>query len=161
AFARTDLKAALTHFDRALERQPGYVSALVGRGRSLQGLDRDDEAIAAYEAALALDPSLTDLTRQIDVMRFQGAEREIAGARQAPRANRIDDARRAYTRAIAGSPDSAFLYRELAGLERQAGDADAALEHFRKAVELDAFDAVSLGQIGEILEAKGDLEGAL
>jgi tetratricopeptide (TPR) repeat protein len=161
ALARQEPKAALDHFDRALERQAGYVSALVGRGRSLQALDRDEEAVAAYEAALVLDPSLTDLPRQIDVLRFRGAEREIAAARQAARGNNVAEARRIYARAIAGSPDSAFLYRELAALERQAGDADASLEHFRKAIELDAFDAASLGQVGEILEERGDLDGAL
>lgn len=161
ALARKDLKSALSHFDKALERQPTYVSALVGRGRALQGLERDEEAIAAYQAALSQDASLTDLARQIDLLRFRGAERQIAHARQAARANQIDDARRAYAQAILTSPDSAFLYRELAVLERQAGEPDAALDHFRKTVELDSSDAAAIGQIAEILEAKGDLEAAL
>lgn len=159
--ARQDARGALDHFDRALERQNGYLSALVGRGRSLQSLQRDEEAIAAYQAALALDPSLIELSRQIDVLRFRGAEREIANARQAARSNRVADARTAYQRAIANSPESAFLYRELAVLERQAGDTDAAFGHFRKSLDLDPFDAGSLLQIGEILEARDDLDGAL
>lgn len=161
ALARKDLKSALRHFDTALERQSTYVSALVGRGRALQALERDEEAIAAYQAALAQDAGLSDLPRQIDLLRFRGAERQIAQARQAARANQTDEARSAYARAIVTSPDSAFLYRELAVLERQAGEADAALEHFRKAVELDASDAAAAGQIAELLEAKGDLEAAL
>lgn len=158
---RKDARSALTRFDRALEHQNGYLPALVGRGRALQALGRDDEAVAAYQAALALDPALSDLARQIDVLRFRGAEREIASARQAARANNLADARTAYQRAIANSPDSAFLYRELAALERQAGDADAALEHFRKSLALDAGDAGSLVQIGELLESRGDVDGAL
>lgn len=161
ALARKDPKGALSHFDRALERRADYVSALVGRGRSLQALERDEEAIAAYQAALIQDAGLTDLPRQIDLLRFRSAERQIAQARQAARANQLDEARSAYARAIVTSPDSAFLYRELAILERQAGEPDAALERFRKAVELDPSDAVAIGQIAEILEAKGDVEGAL
>lgn len=161
ALARKDVKGALSHFDGALERQPRYVSALVGRGRALQALERDEEAIAAYQAALAQDAGLTDLSRQVDLLRFRGAERQIAQARQAARANQVDEARSAYTRAIASSPDSAFLYRELAVLERQAGEDDAALGHFRKAVELDPSDAAAIGQVAEILEAKGELEAAL
>lgn len=161
ALARKDPGGALVHFDRALERQNGYVSALVGRGRSLQALQRDEEAIAAYQAALALDAGLSDLSRQIDVLRFRGAEREIDRARQAARSNNLAEARAAYRRAIANSPDSAFLYRELASLERQAGDADAALTNLRRTVELDPSDASSLGQIGELLEAKGESEAAL
>jgi tetratricopeptide (TPR) repeat protein len=161
ALARKDMKNALSHFDKALERQSTYVSALVGRGRALQALERDDEAIAAYQAALAQDAGLTDLSRQIDLLRFRGAERQIAQARQAARGNQIDEARALYAQAIVTSPDSAFLYRELAVLERQAGEADGALEHFRKAVELDPSDAAAVGQIAELLEAQGDLEAAL
>ena len=104
---------------------------------------------------------LTDLRRQIDVLKFRGAEREIAAARQAARANRFDEARRAYQTAITNSPDSAFLYRELAGLERQAQEDAAALEHFRKALDLDPSDASSMAQIGELLESRGELEAAL
>jgi tetratricopeptide (TPR) repeat protein len=161
AMARKDPKAALPHFDKSLDRQPGYVPALVGRGQALQALERDEEAIAAFSAALVLDPSLADLPRQIEVLRFRGAEREIAAARQAARSGTVDEARRAYGRAIDMSPDSAFLYRELAAIERQGGDGDAALTHFRKSIELDPGDAASSVQIGEILEGRGDLEGAI
>src|SRR2546428_10211000 len=43
-------------------------------------------------------------------------------------------------------------YREIAALERQTGNTDAALADFRKAVALDPSDAKSLAQIGEILD---------
>src|SRR4029078_12089938 len=55
---------------------------------------------------------------------------------------------------------SAFLYRELATLERKQGDLGSALIHFRKAVELDASDAVSGLEEGTWLEDQGDFEGA-
>lgn len=161
ALARNETKSALARFDRALERQAGYLSALVGRGRALQALERDEEAIAAYEAALDLDGSLPDLRPRIEVLRFRGVERNIAEARQAARAGDIDVARRAYGRAIENSPDSAFLYRELAAIEARTGDRGQALEHFRKALALDPSDAASLVQVGELLEARDDLDGAL
>ena len=66
-------------------------------------------------------------------------------ARDAARAGRSTRRSSAYAAAIASSPDSAFLYRELGAVERSAGDADDALEHFRKAVELDPTDAGTLG----------------
>src|SRR5262249_40609221 len=44
--------------------------------------------------------------------------------------------------------------------ERQKGNADAALDHFRKAIALDPGDAKSHAQVGEILEGAGDLEAA-
>ena len=126
----------------------------------LQSLNRETEALAAFEAALAADPSQTDLARRVEVMKFRSVEQGLARAREAARAGRIDEATQAYTAAIASSPDSPFLYRELAGVERQKGNADAALEHFRKAVAFDPGDANSLAQIGEILESGGDFEGA-
>ena len=158
--ARKDAAAALPHFDRALERQPRETSALVGRGEALLALDRETDAVASFEAAVAVNPALTDLRRRVEVLRFRGVERNLAAARQAARSGRLDEAIRDYQVAVASSPDSAFLYRELAAVERQKGDSDLALDHFRKASVLDPGDALSLGQIGELLEARGDLEHA-
>ena len=161
ALAQSDAKAALAAFDRALARQPDYTSALVGKGQALLALNRESEAIAAFESALAANPALIDLRRRIEVLRFRNLERGLAAARQAARAGLPDEAIQAYTAAIASSPESAFLYRELAAVERQAGDGDRALTNFRKAVELDPSDAGSHAQIGELLEARGDVDGAL
>src|SRR5258707_949976 len=83
-----------------------------------------------------------------------------AAARQAMNAGRLDEARAAYQRAIAATPDSAVLYRELGMVERRQGDAAAALEQFNRAVALDPSDAVSFAQAGEILEERGDFAGA-
>lgn len=159
--ARKDGKAAISHFDRALDLQGSYVSALTGRGQALLLLNRDGEAIAAFGAALAVDPTLTELQRRIEVLRFRGLEKDLAAARDAARAGKTEEAIRAYNAAIASSPDSAFLYRELATVARQAGSSDVALENLRKAVELEPADASSLAQIGELLEARGDAQGAL
>jgi len=159
--ARKDAKAALPHFDRALEAQAGDVSALVGRGQSLLALGRESDAVAAFEAALAADASLTDVRRRVDVLKFRASEEQIARARQAARSGRFDEAVQAYTAAIAASPDSPFLYREVAAVEKQQNHTDAALEHYRNAVALDPTDARSLIQIGDILDARGEYDKAI
>ena len=84
----------------------------------------------------------------------------LVEARRAADAGRLEEARRAYERATAESPESGFLYRELAGIARRQGDLDGALGHLRRAVDLDAADARAWVLIGEILEARGDMEGA-
>src|SRR5206468_11421718 len=122
--ARKDGKAALAHFERALERQGNDASALAGKGQALVALDRGSEAIAAFKTALAVDPSLTDLQRRIEVLTFRSLEQGLARARQAMRSGKLDEAISLYTTAIAASPDSAILYRELAAVERQKGDLD-------------------------------------
>lgn len=159
--ARSNPKAALPHFERAIERKRDEVSALVGRGQALVALARDEEAIGAFEAALAERPTLGDLRLRLDVLRFRRVERAIASAREAARGQRLDIARRAYEDAIVSSPDSPFLYRELAAIERRAGERRAALERLRQARALDPSDAASVAQMGEILEEDGDLEGAM
>jgi len=160
--ARKDAKAALPHFDRALELNANRadVPTLVGRGDSLLALGREGDALVAFEAAIAADPSRTELAQRVEILKFRGAEQRLARARDAAKAGRLDEAVQSYASAIAASPDSPFLYRELAGVERQKGNADAALEDFRKAVALDPADAKSQAQIGELLEAAGDMEGA-
>jgi tetratricopeptide (TPR) repeat protein len=160
--ARKDAKAALPHFDRALELNPqhGEVSAFIGRGESLLALGREGDALGAFEAAVAADPSQVELARRVEVLKFRGVEQGLARARDAARAGRLDEAIAAYTVAIGSSPDSPFLYREIAAIEKQKGNLDAALADFRKAVALDPSDAKSLAQIGDILEGRGDVAGA-
>jgi len=160
--ARKDPKAALPHFDRALELAPQRVdvSALVGRGESLLAVNRESEAVAAFSAALAADPSLPDLASRIEVLKFRTVQQGIARARDAARTGRLDEAIQAYTAAIASSPDSAFLYRELAAVERQKNEPDAALEHLRKSIALEPGDARSLAQVGEILLSRGETDAA-
>jgi len=159
--ARKDIKAALGRFDKALEQDPKDIAALFGRGQALLAADRSADALAAFEAALAVDPNQADIRRRVDVLKFRNIEQRIADARQAARTGRLDEAAAAYTDAIGTQPDSPFLYRELAAVERQQNKTDAALDHLRKAAELDPSDSRSLVQIGDILSARGELDGAI
>jgi tetratricopeptide (TPR) repeat protein len=106
------------------------------------------------------DPSLTDVRRRVDVLRFRGLQEVIEDARAATAAGRLTDAHAAYERALAASPESAFLYREIGVVERTQGNGQAALGRFRRAADLDPGDSASLIQIGEILEQQRDFAGA-
>jgi tetratricopeptide (TPR) repeat protein len=161
ALARASPRDAVTRFDRVLQAEAGYVPALVGRGQALLALDRPSDALASFELALARDPTLVGLRGRVDVLKFRALQERIATARAAAEAGRPDEARDAYEQAIAASPESPFLYRDLAGVEQKAGRVASALAHYRKAVELDGSDVRSLSAIGAILEAQGDLAGAL
>lgn len=156
-----DADEAVPHFDRALAGMPQYVPALVGRGQALMNLKREGEALASFEAALKADPSLTELQARVDVLRFRATQDLLARAKTATDAGRLDDARGAYEQAISASPESPFLYRDLAAVERKAGQPAAAAEHLRKALSLDPADARALASLGEILEEQGDVVGAL
>jgi tetratricopeptide (TPR) repeat protein len=158
--ARRQSDAALKRFTDTLSEAPAYAPALAGRGQALLALGRDAEALASLEAAAAADPSL-DLGPRIEVLKFRGAQDRIAVAREAAARGRLDEARAAYQQALALSPDSAFLLRELASVEESAGDTANAIEHLQKAVALDPADAKSYALLGDLLAAKGDLDGAI
>jgi tetratricopeptide (TPR) repeat protein len=105
--ARKDPKAALPHFDRALELAADHpdVSALLGRGESLLALNRENDALAAFTAALAADPSLTDLAPRIEVLKFRNVEQGVSRAREAARARfglerMVDETERVYAEAL-------------------------------------------------------------
>lgn len=159
--ARNDHKAALGRFDQVLTRSQTYVPALVGRGEALLALGRDTDALSSFAQALRFDSSLADVGRRVEVLRFRAAEDNLGAARQAAEAGRLSEAAEAYERAIAASPDSAFLYRDLAEVEVKQGQTDTALEHYRKAAQLDATDVDARVRFGELLEARDDLEGAV
>jgi tetratricopeptide (TPR) repeat protein len=137
-----------------------YVPALLGRGQALLALNRETDALFAFESAAAVDPSLVDVRRRVEVLRFRGLGQDLSAARQAAAAGKLDDAAHAYASAITSSPDSAFLYRELAAVERRQGQDDAALADLRKAIALDPTDASVLVQVGDVFDARGELEAA-
>jgi tetratricopeptide (TPR) repeat protein len=156
ALARKDAQEALAHFEKVLARNGAYAPALAGRGESLLSLGRADAAADAFQAALTADPALTSLRGRVDVLKFRGVQQNIESARKAAEAGKLDEARREYLAAIAASPESAFLYRELAAIENKSGDRASALVHARQAVNLDPADARALMLIAEILEASGE-----
>ena len=159
--ARRDAARAVERFDRAIEANPQYVPALLGRGEALLAANREVEALETFEAALTADASLGGIRQRIEVLRFRVAQGALASAREAAAAKRPDEARRWYDQAIAGSPQSGFLYRELAEVEAAVGEVDAALEHARRAFALDPADTAALVLIARLHERRGDDEAAL
>lgn len=161
ALARKDLEPSLERFDRVLQTHSSYVPALVGRGEALLALSREADALVAFESAVTLDPQLQRIARRVEVLRARALQENVASARRAAQANRLDEAAALYEKAIAASPDSAFLLRDLGDIEAKQGKTDQALARYRRAIEIDPSDAASRMRIGELLDAQGDLEGAM
>ena len=153
-------KEALQHFDRAVVLNPRYAPALGGRAEALLAQGEEAEALQSLDAALQADPSLASVRTRLDVLRFRGQQQGIDNARKLAAANRLDEARTAYAAALAASPQSPFLHRELADVERRAGRLEAAVEHASRAVELEPEEPRSHVILGEVLEAQGELARA-
>ena len=60
SFLRRDFTAALFDLERAIEIMPNHVAAVSGKGLTLLGLGRNDEAQEALKAAIALNPWLSE-----------------------------------------------------------------------------------------------------
>ena len=159
--ARKNHGPALERFDRVLQSRSDYLPALVGRAETLLEQSREADALAAFESAVKLDPTLVDINRRVEVLRARAAQENVAAARRAAQANRLDEAAQLYERAIAASPESAFLLRDLADVKAKQGKTDEAVARYQRAIELDSSDAASRIRVGEILDARGDIEGAL
>jgi tetratricopeptide (TPR) repeat protein len=159
--ADKDNSDAVEHFDRAIKMNPEYVPALVGRGEALLGRGDRDDALKSFEAAVALDASLSSLRSRIEVLRFRGLQDDVAAARKAAESGRLDEARQAYQRALAASPQSPFLLRELAAVERRAGDLTAAVQHAQQAVAAEPTEVRGLILLAELYEGQGDITRAV
>lgn len=161
ALARQRPDEALPHFEAALPVGRAYAPALVGRGLALLGAGRDDDALASFEAAVAADEGLPELAGRIETLRARVAQDRVGRAERAAAAGRWDEARTAYRAAIAASPDSAFLHRDLAFMERAAGRPEQAFVAASAALALDAEDAGTHALVGDILAQRGDAAGAI
>ncbi len=159
--ARSKYIPALERFDHVLQAHPEYVPALVGRGQTLLAEGKNTEALGAFEAALKADSTLIEVGRRVEVLRARQAQQNVAAARSAAQAGRLDVAVKAYGQAIAASPESAFLFRDLADVESKQGKTSEALEHYKKAIQLDPSDVQSRVRIAEVLESRDDIEGAI
>jgi hypothetical protein len=80
-----------------------------------------DEAVAAMEKLTALDPK-RDRT-QLDMLRFRQIQGLIENGRKARQAKRLDEADSIFSRALALSPQSTIILRELAATEIALGTA--------------------------------------
>lgn len=160
ALARKDYDAALVQFDQALAANPGYAPALAGKGQTHLAKNDRGQALAAFDAALAADPGLAGIRNMADVLRFQGLQGGVAEARKAAEAGRLGDARAAYHEAIKASPQSPFLYRELAVVEARDSRLPEALQQIQKAIELDASDPRNFVVQADVLEGMGQYEPA-
>jgi tetratricopeptide (TPR) repeat protein len=161
ALAQERASDAVAQFDAASPAGRPYAPALVGRGLALLALTRDEDALASFEAALAADAAVPQLAERVATLRVRVVQDRIGRAERAVAAERWDEARAAYRAAIEASPDAAFLYRDLAGVERRAGRPETALELARAALIYDADDARAHVIIGDVLAERREFDEAL
>ena len=148
---------AATQFRLALDQQEDYVPGLVGYGDALYRLDDIAAALKSFRDALAIHPSLFRVERIVAELSLQLMTDRLVEARQFGVDGRLTDSERVYREVIESSPDSAFLYVELASIKRQQNALSEALIVIEQALALDDSYAEAFLLQGNILELNGEL----
>ena len=104
-------------------------------GRSLQGQQRHELALAAYAQALAANPSHVASRNAVGALRSRRGEAELA--------------EQAFRAALAADPSDASTYNNLGFHLLQQGRADEALVQLERAQQLAPLDGVVLGNLGK------------
>ena len=152
ALADRQYTQAASRFAAAVSRDARYVPALSGQVQANVALGNFDEAVAAMEKLTALDPK-RDRT-QLEMLRFRQVQGLIENGRKARQARRLDEADSIFSRALALSPQSTIILRELATTEVALGQLAEAEAHARRAVQIDANDAEAHAAVGAVMEAQ-------
>ena len=152
---------AAAQFRLALDQKEDYVSALVGYGDALYRLDEIPSALESFEYALSIQPALLRVERIVAELSLQVMTDRLVEARQFGVEGRLTESERAYREVIDSSPDSAFLYVELAGIKRQQNELSEARVVIEQALALDDNYAEAFLLRGNLFELDGELESAV
>ena len=152
-------EAADRHFVRALELEPDYVTAYFFHGFTLLNLGQVEEARKAFETYLAKGP--------------EDAEAVVGLGLVALEQDRVDDAERAFLRAIAlaqgkagpnpspdASEDLARYYARLGDVHLRNGDLAKARADLERSVELWPDHFEPWHKLAGVLRRLGDAAGA-
>jgi len=138
-------------------------------GEALVGLDRSQEAIAAYEAGLKLSPEDTDaLTSLGDIYIYQkivkidpkDADGYVNIGLVYNSMERAEDAIKAYNSALELDPENVFAYNALGDAWYGLGNREKAIEAFNKGIAVDPHDAAAHFNLGELYYDLGEHEDA-
>ena len=176
-----DLRQACDCFRKAVSYNPDYVPALINLGNACLGIAATDEAEAAFNSALALQPGNPDVLGGLaETLNRSGRHSEAlataeAGLKPTPEhlhcrltlagalagLGRDDEAGQHYQKLLQQYPNLLVAHARFAQLCLRRGNIDTAVEHQRTAVRLVPSDPRQLCSLASGLQLQGHLEEAL
>jgi Tfp pilus assembly protein PilF len=140
-------RAAIPHYEAALEINPRYAEAHANLGNALADVGQLDAAIACFQRALAIEPELA-------VAHYDFAN--VLAAR-----GQIGEAITHYQSALESTPGFPEAHNNLAGLLAGRGQPDEAIAHYRQAVESKPDYAEAHYNLGNLLFRGGQVDEAI
>jgi len=140
-------KKAVSDYSQAIELNPNYGLAYVGRGHTKLAMKDIDGAISDYTTAIA------KLPRYASVYTARGYALLTQG--------KLDDAIEDFKRAINIAPDSATAYNNLALAQRKKGLSNIAIESYNEAIRINPLYALAYANRGHAYESAGLIESAI
>ncbi len=135
--------------EQATLLDPANADAWFNLGAALEHLEREAEAIDAYQRAIALEPRPIAYNGLGDVLTTLG---------------RYDEASAAYHQALDMNPDLPWPYHNLGLLHEHRGEYAAAIPLYRQALERHQRDkdkAITWDNLGNVYAAQGEVEEAI
>jgi tetratricopeptide (TPR) repeat protein len=138
---------AFTHYQKALQINPGYVEAHINFGNALLQKGNVDEAITHYQKALQINPGCADAHINLgNVLLKKGS---------------VDEAIAHYQKALEIKPDYAEVHLNLGSALIKKGSMDEAIDHYQKALEIKPDYAEAHLNLGSALLKKGSVDEAI
>jgi tetratricopeptide (TPR) repeat protein len=153
--ADRDADGAVERFEAATDAQDAYLPAWQGLAEARLAAGDEVGAADALERVVALDPTLQTARSRLELLRFREVQSLIDAGRRARQEGRFAEARTALEQALARSPTSTIILRELALAETANAAPDRAEAHARRALELDPNDAEAYAALAGAFEAQG------
>lgn len=141
-----DYRSTLSIWGDTVEKRPDNHRARLNYGKMLSDVNRVDEAMAQFEAALSLKPDYTDAEYNLGNMLVKRGDFENAAKR--------------YGRAVELSPEHAQAHYALGYCLLRTGDTEGALAHYARAESLRPKDPVILRSHASALTFTGHLAEA-
>jgi len=148
---RKEYAGATEDYKAALKANPDFFIAYLQLSRVLADQGEVTEALTWLDEALAL--STEKGTNASWAYLIQGSVYEQAG--------QPAEARAAYQQAIAADPEKAQMYHFFARFLESEGEMDAALENYRKLVDVSFNKGWAHGELGDFYRRRGLMEQAL
>ena len=141
AHQQGDTEQGIRQISAAINADPNYIDAYLNLGNLLLFIDATQEAFACYNQAHALAPARVDVSNNLGVLL------RVLG--------RAEESERLLQQVIEGRPDWGEGFYNLANTMVVRGKTDAAVDHFRRAIELTPGFLLSYGPYARYCYATG------